>query len=50
MPFDGFSQEAYAQKMIDAYKLAGIPASQVFAQSFNKADILYWVKNESLFR
>ena len=49
MPFDGFSQEAYAQKMIDAYKQAGIPASQVFAQSFNKADILYWVKNEPAF-
>nr|WP_295776425.1 glycerophosphodiester phosphodiesterase family protein [Rhodoferax sp.] len=46
MPFDGFSQEAYAQKMIDAYKSAKVSASNVFAQSFSKADILYWVKHE----
>ena len=49
MPFDGFSQEAYAQKMIDAYKEAKVPASDVFAQSFSKNDILYWVKNEPAF-
>ncbi|MDB4986478.1 MAG: hypothetical protein JWN04_1656 [Myxococcaceae bacterium] len=50
MPFDGdFTQEKYAQKMIDAYKAAGVPASQVFAQSFNLADILYWVKAEPAF-
>ena len=49
MPFDGFSQENYAQKMIDEYKAANVPASDVFAQSFNKADVLYWVKNESAF-
>ena len=49
MPFDGFTQENYAQKMIDEYKAAGVPASDVFAQSFNKADILYWLKKESDF-
>ncbi len=49
MPFEGFSQENYAQKMIDEYKAAGVPADQVFAQSFNKKDVLYWVKNESAF-
>jgi glycerophosphoryl diester phosphodiesterase len=49
MPFDGFSQENYAQKMIDEYKAANVPASRVFAQSFNKNDILYWVKNEPAF-
>ena len=49
MPFDGFTQENYAQKMIDEYKAAGVPASDVFAQSFNKADILYWIKKESDF-
>lgn len=49
MPFDGFSQQNYAQKMIDAYKAANVPASQVFAQSFNKDDILYWLKNEPAF-
>lgn len=49
MPFEGFTQEAYAQKMLDAYKTANVPASQVFAQSFNQNDILYWVKNEPAF-
>ena len=49
MPFDGFTQENYAEKMIDEYKAAGVPASDVFAQSFNKADILYWIKKESDF-
>jgi glycerophosphoryl diester phosphodiesterase len=49
MPFDGFTQEDYAQKMIDAYKSAGIPAPDVWAQSFNLDDILYWIKNEPEF-
>ena len=49
MPFDGFTQEAYAQKMLDEYKAAKVPASQVFAQSFNKDDILYWIKSEPAF-
>ncbi len=49
MPFDGFTQAAYAQKMIDAYKDAQVPASDVFAQSFSKDDILYWIKAEPAF-
>jgi glycerophosphoryl diester phosphodiesterase len=45
MPFDGdYTQEKYATQMLQAYKAAGIPASDVFAQSFSLADILYWVK------
>jgi glycerophosphoryl diester phosphodiesterase len=45
MPFDGdYSQEKYASQMMAAYRKAGIPASDVFAQSFNLADILFWVK------
>ena len=35
--------------MLDAYKKAGIPPSDVFAQSFNLADVLYWVKTEPEF-
>lgn len=49
MPFDGFTQEDYAQKMINEYKDAGIPASDVFAQSFNLDDVLYWIKAEPEF-
>jgi glycerophosphoryl diester phosphodiesterase len=49
MPFDGLSQEDYAQKMIDEYKDAGVPPGRVWAQSFNKDDVLYWVRNEPAF-
>ncbi len=43
------SQAAYAQAMIDDYKAAGISAKRVWAQSFNKDDILYWVAHEPAF-
>jgi glycerophosphoryl diester phosphodiesterase len=46
MPFNGFTQAMYAQKMIDEYKAAGVPPSQVFPQSFNLDDILYWIDRE----
>lgn len=49
MPHEGFSQADYAQKMIDEYKAAGIPASDVWAQSFNIEDIKYWIENEPEF-
>jgi glycerophosphoryl diester phosphodiesterase len=40
------SQEAYAQKMIDEYKAAGVSPRKVWAQSFNLDDVLYWIQNE----
>lgn len=46
MPFNGFTQEMYAQKMIDEYKAAGVPPSQVFPQSFNINDVHYWIDHE----
>ncbi len=46
MPHEGLSQSAYAQKLIDAYKDAGVPPQDVFAQSFNLDDVLYWIRNE----
>ena len=49
MPFDGFTQQDYAQKLIDEYKAAGIPPSDVWAQSFNLDDVLYWIRNEPEF-
>ena len=50
MPYDGdYTQEKYAQQMIDEYKTAGIDPKAVFAQSFNLNDILYWVRNEPAF-
>jgi glycerophosphoryl diester phosphodiesterase len=49
MPFDGFTQQAYAQKMIDEYKAAKVPPRDVFPQSFDIGDVLYWVNNEASF-
>jgi len=46
MPFNGFSQTDYAQKMIDEYKLAKVDPSHVYPQSFHHADIMYWIKHE----
>ncbi len=45
MPFEGFTQEMYAQKLVDEYKAAGVPASDVWAQSFDLSDVLYWIEN-----
>jgi glycerophosphoryl diester phosphodiesterase len=42
MPFDGFTQEAYAQKLVDEYIAAGVPPRDVYPQSFNLPDVLYW--------
>ena len=49
MPFNGFSQQDYAQKLVDEYKAANVPAEDVYAQSFNVEDVLYWIANESEF-
>jgi|APFre7841882724_1041349.scaffolds.fasta_scaffold02891_4 glycerophosphoryl diester phosphodiesterase len=42
-------QEQYAQAMIDEFKHAGVSPRRVWAQSFNPADVIYWVKNEPRF-
>ena len=49
MPMDGFSQADYAQKLIEDYKTAGIPPTDVWPQSFNLNDVLYWIENEPEF-
>ena len=46
MPFEGFTQQDYAQKLIDEYKAAGVPPEDVWAQSFNLDDVRYWIENE----
>ncbi|RFP87563.1 glycerophosphodiester phosphodiesterase [Rhodobacteraceae bacterium 63075] len=45
MPFDGFSMDDYAQKMIDDYKAAGVPAKDVWVQSFDLDVVKYWIEN-----
>ncbi|EHR69787.1 glycerophosphoryl diester phosphodiesterase [Burkholderiales bacterium JOSHI_001] len=49
MPFDGFTQEDYAQKLINEYKAAGVSPRRVWPQSFNKPDVLYWISKEPEF-
>ncbi|KAL4806834.1 PLC-like phosphodiesterase [Aspergillus unguis] len=50
MPFQGnYTQEAYAQQLINEYKAAGIKPSRVWPQSFLEDDILYWIKTEPAF-
>ena len=49
MPFDGFTQADYAQKMIDEYKAAGVSPQNVWPQSFDQRDILYWINHEPVF-
>jgi len=56
MPFDSdgdgvgdYSQQDYAQQMIDEYRAAGIRPSRVWAQSFDRSDVLYWITHEPAF-
>ena len=50
MPYEGdYTQENYAQQMIDEYKAARVKHKDVFAQSFSLDDVLYWINNEPKF-
>ncbi|PVB63291.1 glycerophosphodiester phosphodiesterase family protein [Labrenzia sp. 011] len=49
MPFDGLTREAYAQKLIEDYKAAGIPPEDVYPQSFDLDDVRYWISHEPEF-
>lgn len=50
MPFQGeYSQQQYAQQLVDDYKAAGVPPGQVYLQSFDWQDILYWLQAEPEF-
>jgi len=50
MPFEGdYTQQDYAQQLIDEYKAAGVSPRKVWAQSFNYDDVLYWIQNEPAF-
>ncbi len=50
MPYQGdYTQQQYAQQIVDEYKAAGIDPSNVWLQSFSLADILYWIENEPEF-
>jgi glycerophosphoryl diester phosphodiesterase len=46
MPFEGdYTQQMYAQQMIDEYIEAGVPPENVWPQSFLHDDVYYWIDN-----
>ncbi|MDN3650732.1 glycerophosphodiester phosphodiesterase family protein [Reinekea marina] len=50
MPYQGtYTQQDYAQQMINEYIEAGVRPRDVFAQSFNIDDVKYWIENEPAF-
>ncbi|MEZ9314326.1 glycerophosphodiester phosphodiesterase family protein [Vibrio lentus] len=49
MPFNGFSQEMYAQKLVDELKEAGFEPSETYLQSFNLDDVKFWVNETPKF-
>jgi glycerophosphoryl diester phosphodiesterase len=50
MPYAGdYTQDDYAQQLIDEYKAAGVDPQAVLAQSFRLDDVLYWIEHEPEF-
>ncbi|MBN7770145.1 glycerophosphodiester phosphodiesterase [Marinobacter daepoensis] len=50
MPFDGdYSQQDYARQMIQDYRDAGVRPEDVWPQSFNLDDVLFWVNETPRF-
>lgn len=47
MPWEGdYTQQDYAQQMIDEYKDARVNPDRVWPQSFNLDDVRFWIENE----
>ena len=49
MPFNGYTQEQYAQDLVDKFREYGIDPSRVWLQSFLPDDVFYWIDNEPEF-
>ncbi|KAL6708590.1 hypothetical protein ACN47E_002571 [Coniothyrium glycines] len=49
MPFNGYTQQQYAQDLVNAFRKYKIHPSRVWLQSFLPADIFYWIDNEPSF-
>ena len=43
LPFNGITREELAERLIDEYRSAGVPPSEVFPQSFHRRDVEYWI-------
>ena len=46
LPWRGLTRERLAQKLIDEYRAAGVPPSDVLPQSFQKRDLEYLLERE----
>ena len=46
LPFNGVTRDELRQKLIDEYRAAGVPPSDVFPQSFERRDVDYWIEHE----
>ncbi|KAJ9628059.1 hypothetical protein H2203_003281 [Taxawa tesnikishii (nom. ined.)] len=46
MPFNGYTQQQYAQDMVDTFKNRSIDPRRVWPQSFLLDDVLYWLEND----
>lgn len=47
MPFQGnYTQQDFAQQIVDTFRAANIPANRVWLQSFLPDDIFYWIAND----
>ena len=49
MPFNGFRQQDYANKLLTEYQQAGIPANRVYPQSFSFEDVRHWIETHPEF-
>lgn len=50
MPFHGnYTQQGFAQQIVDTFNEADIPADRVWLQSFLPDDVFYWLDNEPAF-
>ncbi len=46
MPFEGdYRREDYARQLVEDYRSAGIPPERVWLQSFDYADVLFWLEH-----
>jgi glycerophosphoryl diester phosphodiesterase len=50
MPFEGeYTQRHYARQLLEEYEAAGVPAEEVWPQSFRLDDVLYWIASAPAF-
>jgi glycerophosphoryl diester phosphodiesterase len=49
MPFKGYTQQQYAQDMVDAFRNKSIDYSRIWPQSFTYDDIVFWLKYDHEF-